>query len=154
MGSPTMRLDEAFQGILRLGIDTAPFIYFVERHPDYLGLMREIIRRIDAGEIEAVSSVVTLTEVLTHPLRLKNVSLAQRYRDVLYRSRNFRLLPIDAAIAEVAANLRARYNLRTPDALQLATAIRAGRDAFLTNDATLKKVTELKVLVLSELQLP
>ena len=149
-----MRLDEALQGILRLGIDTAPFIYFVERHPDYLGLMREIIRRIDAGEIEAVSSVVTLTEVLTHPLRFKNVSLAQRYRDVLYRSRNFRLLPIDAAIAEVAANLRARYNLRTPDALQLATAIRAGCDAFLTNDATLKKVTELKVLVLSELQLP
>jgi len=149
-----MRLDEALQGILRLGIDTAPFIYFVERHPDYLGLMREIIRRIDAGEIEAVSSVVTLTEVLTHPLRFKNVLLAQRYRDVLYRSRNFRLLPIDAAIAEVAANLRARYNLRTPDALQLATAIRAGCDAFLTNDATLKKVTELKVLVLSELQLP
>jgi hypothetical protein len=33
-----MRLDEALQGILRLGIDTAPFIYFVERHPDYLGL--------------------------------------------------------------------------------------------------------------------
>lgn len=32
-----MRLDEALQGILRLGIDTAPFIYFVERHPDYLG---------------------------------------------------------------------------------------------------------------------
>ena len=120
-----MRLDEALQGILRLGIDTAPFIYFVERHPDYLGLMREIIRRIDAGEIEAVGSVVTLTEVLTHPLRFKNVLLAQRYRDVLYRSRNFRLLPIDASIAEVAANLRARYNLRTPDALQLATAIRA-----------------------------
>ena len=37
MGSPTMRLDEALQGILRLGVDTAPFIYFVERHPDYLG---------------------------------------------------------------------------------------------------------------------
>jgi predicted nucleic acid-binding protein len=72
---------------------------------------------------------------------------------VLYRSRNFRLLPIDAAIAEVAADLRARYNLRTPDALQLATAIKAGCDAFLTNDATLKKVTELKILVLSELQL-
>ncbi len=148
-----MRLDEALQGILRLGIDTALFIYFVERHPDYLGLMREIIRLIDAGEIEAVSSVVTLTEVLTHPLRFKNVLLAQRYRDVLYRSRNFRLLPIDAAIAEVAADLRARYNLRAPDALQLAAAIKAGCDAFLTNDATLKKVTELKVLVLSELQL-
>ena len=148
-----MRLDEALRDVSRLCIDSAPFIYFVERHPNYLGLMREIIRRIDAGEIEAVSSVVTLTEVLTHPLRFRNVLLAQKYRDVLYQSRNFRLLPIDAATAEIAADLRARYNLRTPDALQLAAAIRAGCNAFLTNDATLKKVSELKVLVLSELQL-
>jgi len=63
------------------------------------------------------------------------------------------LVSIDSETAKVAADLRARYNLRTPDALQLATAIKAGCDAFLTNDATLKKVTELKVLVLSELQL-
>jgi predicted nucleic acid-binding protein len=63
------------------------------------------------------------------------------------------LVSIDPETAKVAADLRARYNLRTPDALQLATAIKAGCDAFLTNDATLKKVTELKILVLSELQL-
>lgn len=148
-----MRLSEALSGVSCLGIDTAPFIYFVERHPDYLDLMRAVIRRIDAGELKAVSSVVTLAEVLTQPLRLGNLLLAQNYRDVLYRSRNFRLVPIDATIAELAADLRARYNLRTPDALQLAAAIMAGCDAFLTNDATLKKVTELKVLVLSELQL-
>ncbi len=148
-----MRLSEALSGVSCLGIDTAPFIYFVERHPDYLDLMRAVIRRIDAGELKAVSSVVTLAEVLTQPLRLGNLLLAQKYRDVLYRSRNFRLVPIDATIAELAADLRARYNLRTPDALQLAAAIRAGCDAFLTNDVTLKKVAELKVLVLSELRL-
>ncbi len=148
-----MRLSEALSGVSCLGIDTAPFIYLVERHPDYLDLMRAVIRRIDAGELKAVSSVVTLAEVLTQPLRLGNLLLAQKYRDVLYRSRNFRLVPIDATIAELAADLRARYNLRTPDALQLAAAIRAGCDAFLTNDVTLKKVAELKVLVLSELRL-
>ncbi|MCX7969609.1 MAG: type II toxin-antitoxin system VapC family toxin [Armatimonadetes bacterium] len=153
MGTQTMRLDEALSGVSCLGIDTAPFIYFVERHPDYLDLIREVIRRIDAGELTAVSSVVTLTEVLTQPLRFGNFSLAQKYRNVLYQSRNFKLVQIDADIAEIAAELRSRYNLRTPDALQLAAAIKSGCDAFLTNDATLKKVAELKVLVLSELKL-
>lgn len=56
-------------------------------------------------------------------------------------------------LAEQAADLRARYNLRTPDAVQIATAIDTGCDAFLTNDIALKRVTEICVIVLSELTL-
>ena len=49
--------------------------------------------------------------------------------------------------------MRARYNLRTPDALHVATAVPAGCDAMLTNDAQLKRVQELSILVLDELEL-
>jgi predicted nucleic acid-binding protein len=66
---------------------------------------------------------------------------------------NFRTLPIDVTTATSAADLRARYNLRTPDALQIATAITAGCNAFLTNDAALQRVSELRVLVLDQLEL-
>ena len=48
-----------------------------------------------------------------------------------------------------AADLRARFNLRTPDAIQVATAIIAGAQAFITNDARLKSVTEIPVLLIS-----
>ncbi|WP_404987325.1 type II toxin-antitoxin system VapC family toxin [Candidatus Hadarchaeum sp.] len=61
---------------------------------------------------------------------------------------------MDAAIAERAADLRARYGLRTPDALQVATALHAGATAFLTNDARLKAVRELEVVLLDELSSP
>jgi predicted nucleic acid-binding protein len=40
-----------------------------------------------------------------------------------------------------AASLRARYGLRTPDALQISVALAAGCSAFLTNDARLQRVT-------------
>lgn len=60
---------------------------------------------------------------------------------------------VDAAIAERAAALRARYTLRTPDALQIATALHAGCQGFLTNDTALRRVTDLRVLVLHELEL-
>ncbi|MGQ9631033.1 MAG: type II toxin-antitoxin system VapC family toxin [bacterium] len=136
-----------------MGFDTPLFIYFVERHPAYLDLVREVIRRVDAGMIAGYSSVVTLTEVLTQPLRVGNATLTNECRDLLLRSRNFRLIPIDSAIAESAADLRVRYNLRTPDALQIAAALAAGCQAFLTNDAALKRVAELRVLALGELGL-
>lgn len=58
-----------------------------------------------------------------------------------------------ASIAETAAELRARYNLRTPDALQIAVALENNCDAFLCNDNGLKRVTELKILILDELEL-
>ncbi len=71
----------------------------------------------------------------------------------LLRSRNFSLDLVTADIAEQAADLRARYGLRTPDALQVATALAAGCAALLTNDARLQRVTELRVLVLDEIEL-
>lgn len=148
-----MKLTDALLGVRRLGFDTPPFIYFVERHPNHLALMREVFRAIDAGTVSGHSSVITLTEVLTLPLRLNNDLLANEYRDLLLNGRNLSLQPIDASIAERAADLRARYGLRTPDALQLATAIDAGCEAFLTNDTGLRRVTELRVLVLDDLEL-
>jgi len=148
-----MKLDDALVGVDRLGLDTPPFIYLIERNPTYLNLVREVFRRITSGTLTAHSSVITLTEVLTQPYRVGNAALAQRYQRFLLRSRNFSLDLVTADIAEQAADLRARYGLRTPDALQVATALAAGCAALLTNDVRLQRVTELRVLVLDELEL-
>ncbi len=85
-------------------------------------------------------------------MRLGNASLQQEYRDLLLHSNHFRTVWIDFGIAESAAELRARYNLRTPDALQIAAALSVGCEAFLTNDVTLKRVTDLRILVLDGLE--
>jgi predicted nucleic acid-binding protein len=61
-----------------------------------------------------------------------------------------RLLAIDSAVAERAADMRALYNLRTPDALQVAAALTVGCDAFLTNDRAIARLADLRVLVLSD----
>lgn len=99
-----------------------------------------------------ISSVITLTEVLAQPLKLGNAGLTQKYRDILLNSTDFRLLSITTPIAESAASIRARYSLRTPDALHIATALESGCQAFLTNDKDVKRVAELAVLVLDELE--
>ncbi len=148
-----MKISDALEGIQRLYTETAPLIYYVEEHPTYVAKMDAIIATIEERPIEAVSSVITLTEVLTHPLKLGNARLVLEYRDILLNSGRFRLLQVTSRIAESAADLRARYNLRTPDALHVAAGIDARCDAFLTNDTGIKRVTEIAVLVLDELEL-
>lgn len=87
------------------------------------------------------------------PFLHNNTQLQQEYRDLLLRSDHFEVTSIDTIIAERAAALRARYSLRTPDALQIAAALISGCQAFLTNDAKLDRVVELRVLVLETLEL-
>ncbi len=147
------KLDQALAGVTKLGFDTSPIIYFIESHPQYDGLVTEIFQRVSNGRPEGITSVITLTEVLIHPLRRGDAALQQQYSDLLINAANFQTLPIDIKTATSAADLRARYNLRTPDALQVATALAAGCDAFMTNDAALQRVSEFPVLVLDQLEL-
>lgn len=64
----------------RICIDTAPFIYFIEKDPKYLSILRPIFAEIDAGKIDALTSTITLLEMLVLPFKMKNESLAEKYR--------------------------------------------------------------------------
>lgn len=147
-----MKIADALSKVKRIYIEAAPLIYYVEENTTYVERMDAIIAAIENQTAEAISSVITLTEVITHPLRLGKSQLVREYRDILLHEKYFRLMPVSVEIAEHAANLRARYNLRTPDALHVATALVTNCDAFLTNDLGIKRITELTVLLLDDLE--
>ncbi len=145
-----VKVGDTLRGVNNLALDTSPVIYFVEAHPRYGPVAREVFQRIAAGEIGGFTSVVTLSEVLVRPLALGDIVLQDDYRRLLLQSEHVDTRPISSATAERAAELRARYGMRLPDALQLAMALQEGCQAFLTNDLRLKRVAELPVLVLDE----
>lgn len=134
-----------------VAIDTAIVIYFVERHPDYLPQVRRLFVAADRGEIQLVTSAVTLLEVLVVPLRAGDASLAARYEAILTRGRGLTLVGLGLSILRAAAQLRATYDLRTPDALQLAAALGRRCGSFLTNDRRLPSLPTLPVFQLREL---
>ena len=133
-------------------LDTAPLIYFIEGHSTYQAILASLFGFNDKGGFSFITSTVTLLEVLVKPLREGQTAVAQQYRDILTNAQGIEIVDITSAIAEQAALLRARYNLRTPDAIQLATSIEVGADYFLTNDNRLKQVVEVTVVTVSELQ--
>ncbi|QLE39396.1 type II toxin-antitoxin system VapC family toxin [Nostoc sp. C052] len=134
-----------------IGLDTAPLIYFIEENPNYLDVTDTFFEAMFRSEFSIVTSVLTITEVLVYPLRQENTALAQQYREILFNSQGLTTIEVFPDIAENAAQLRANYNLRTPDAIQMATAIHGGASFFLTNDARLPSLPALSVLVLDTL---
>lgn len=148
--SGQLKVEEAFAGIARLGLDTSPLIYYIEDSELYKSTIESVFERIVTGEVEAFTSVVTVTEVLVQPLLQKEEDLAQKYRDILHESEHLHIVAITEAIAQRAAQLRADYKIRTPDALQLSASMEVGCEMFLTNDKTLKRVSEIRVLTLSD----
>ncbi|MDM8564217.1 PIN domain-containing protein [Candidatus Halobeggiatoa sp. HSG11] len=131
-----------------VALDTAPLIYFIEEHPTYLPIVVDFFEKLDRGEIKVVTSVITLSEVLVVPLRNGNIQLAQQYRDILLNVKGLTTLEISVAIAEKAAHLRSQYSLRTPDAIQIATALLNNATVLLTNDIRFPVLSELQILVL------
>lgn len=148
-----MKLAEGLQGVTRLFLDTAPVIYYVERHSVYFPFVDPIFDLIIDGDIEAVTSPITLAECLVMPYRQNSVDIEQKFIDVILGGENTACFLIDEQISKQAAKIRVNYNLTLPDAFQIAIAIQSGCEAILTNDKELKRVIELSVLVLSELEL-
>lgn len=144
-----MGLVEELQG-LRVCIDTAPFIYFIEKNIKYHGLLRPVFAGIDSGRIIALTSTITLLEVLVLPLRIKNKDLAERYRELLLYADGLTTYEILHEVSDMASKLRAKYSIRTPDAIQIAVGLIYGADVFLTNDSDLKKIFDIKVLILED----
>jgi predicted nucleic acid-binding protein len=79
--------------------------------------------------------------------------LVSAYHNLYEYTTGITLSPVNTITAYRAAELRAKYGLRTPDSLHVATAIMSGCDAFLTNDLGIKRVTEIPILALDQLQI-
>lgn len=97
-----------------------------------------------------MTSALTLLETLVVLYRTGNASLADRYEALLTRSRGIRLVDLEHPLLRAAAHLRAVARVRTPDALQLATALTTGCTAYLTNDRGLPGIPGLRILELRD----
>jgi predicted nucleic acid-binding protein len=133
----------------RIGLDTNVLIYYIEEHPVLMEKVELFINKIDDGKAIGITSYVTLLELLVKPIQEGRFDLVDQYRTIL--SGKLEMVPLDEIVSIKAAELRAKYGFRTPDAIQLASVISRKGDVFVTNDKGLKKITEIRVLVLEDI---
>ncbi len=132
-------------------IDTAPFIYFFEKNEKYFQPMSMLFDFIYDNDVQVVTSIITYIEITTHPMKLGNKKLALKYRDYFTNSENISLYPVNLLIAEEAVLFRTKYKMKTPDAIQLATAAVCGADYIVSNDGLWNRMSDAPVIMVDEL---
>lgn len=98
-------------------LDTCLVIYAFESHPLHGERVRAAMASVPPDSL-AISPLVRL-ECLVGPMRSANLDLQRHYEEGLTC---LHLLDMPPPVYDIAAELRARFGLRTPDALHLATA--------------------------------
>lgn len=141
----------AFKTGQKIFVDTAPLIYWFEEHPNYIQKLVRFFDEITEKQIPLMTSMVTYIEVLTYPEKMGNRLLSGKYRNYFTNSDQLTIYPLDVTVADAAIRLRARHALKTPDAIQLATAQVCGCDYVLSNDRNWQGVRGVRVLLVSEL---
>ncbi len=131
-----------------LAFDTPIWIHWAEQNRRFLPAVEPLVRGLAEGRVVVVTSILAIVEILTGVFARGDELRAHRYRDIFDNTEGVAVLDVDRAIAEGAARLRARYRLKTPDAIHLATALAARASAFVTTDRRLSRVRELDVRVL------
>jgi predicted nucleic acid-binding protein len=132
----------------RIALDTSVFIYQMEANVRYLTLTDFIFSWVEQAGHQAVTSTITMTELLVPSSRDKNEDKIDEFFGLLSTYPNLEWIAPNLEIAEVAARLRALHGLRTPDALQAATAVHAHATALITNDPVFERVGEFETVLL------
>ena len=149
-----MGLEDVLEKSRLIALDTSIFIYYIEKSTKYFDLLDKLFKKskLQADLLKITTSIITLIEVLTKPLAENQEQLANKYRDILLNSSNTYILELNNDIAEKSAVLKSKYKfLKTPDAIQLATAIYSNSDLFLSNDKKLQSINEITVVILDQL---
>jgi predicted nucleic acid-binding protein len=135
----------------RVALDTSIFIYQLETNPRYLAFTDHIFSWLERPGSKAVTSTITMTELLVQPYRDSDEQRVDEFYGLLSTYPNLDWIAPNLEIADLAARIRALHRLRTPDALQAATAVHTLATGLITNDPVFERVTDFETVVLDKL---
>ena len=141
---------QSFRRHRRIALDTVLFLYKLEANAKYLSLSDAVFAWVERTGHEAVTSTITMTELLVPSYRDNNDHRVDEFYGLLSTYPNLRWIAPDLEAADTAARLRATYKQRTREALQAATAILAQATGFITNDPSFLRVVEFETAMLDQ----
>lgn len=144
-----MGLLESLEGD-RIYLDPNVWIYALEGYSEFRSELTLLFEQMQAGTLTGITSELTLAELLVKPCRDQDLAQQARYKKAIANRQNFFIMPVLRDLLIDAAEVRAKIQLKLPDAIHVATALRTNCTTFLTNDRQIKKLTDISVVLLSE----
>ena len=126
---------------MRYYLDTAPIIYLIEQQQPFATTVRQ---KLAAAGLVLVTSKLARLECRVKPLRDGNTTLLADF-DNYFANTIAEMVPLNRAVVDLATEIRAQFNFKTPDSLHIAAAVFAKCDVFLTNDYRLSRFTGITI---------
>lgn len=133
------------------GVDAMIFIYFFEKNPKYHLWVKKLFDLGEQGKIRLITSRITPIEILSTPKLVGKPEKIYLYQEYFKNAPYLIVEDISWDIVERSAQLRREMKLRTPDAIQLATAQMSGAQLFLTNDYHFASIDSDRIYILDEM---
>lgn len=138
----------------KLYLDTNIWIYALEGYPAFIQDLNQLFQSIAQGNLNAVTSELSLAEALVKPFQNQNLAQQQTYKQFISSSQNLSVIPISRDILIEAARLRGSINIKIPDAIHAATALLTQCSTFITNDQGFQRIPAISVVLLSQISSP
>jgi len=133
-----------------VGLDSSVFIFHIEGNAKYVELVDAVFTWLEAPRAEAVTSTITMLELLVQPYRVSDIDRVNQFYALLSSYPHLTWVAPALEIADLGAKLRAEYNLRTPDAIQTATALSSGATGFISNDPVFQRLPSMEIAILDD----
>jgi len=128
----------------KIVLDTKPLIKLFAQEEGW-DAVQKILSRVEAGDIEAAISVVTLTEIYYKYMKEKRADLADIRMKQLRYALYLKKLLIDEEVAVKAGDFKGKYSISVADAFIAATAYFEG-STIISDDPDFEKIPEIKIL--------
>lgn len=137
-------------------LDTNIFIYAVEGGTRFDVMLGRYFERLADRLERAITSELTLAEVLVKPFQDHSLSRQQAFNDAIQTQDGLSVSPVTRTVLIEAARVRATTTprLKLPDAIHVATALEHGCEVLLTNDHRIRTVPGLDVRYLDDYASP
>lgn len=128
-------------GTLNVSLDTNIYIGVKNKEPDHK-FSSKVLDWIDSGALKCVISTVLIAEMCAGYHAAGETDEKDDFLTHLISSQNYEIVELSVGLADEAGKIKTATDLRLPDAIIVASALKGGAEYLISNDASLKKASE------------
>ncbi len=148
--SSRAQFQEHIEEARRLHLDPCVIAYHLIGLPPLVELTRLLFAGLRSDKLRAQTSAISFYQLLTEPYRRGREDLALQAYKYLSGQRGLEIVPVTGAVARQAAEVQASLGGTHERSIQIATALRRGVRAYVTDKTALRRVAGMEVISLGD----
>ncbi|MHA1301739.1 MAG: type II toxin-antitoxin system VapC family toxin [Candidatus Helarchaeota archaeon] len=135
---------------MKISLDTNIFLNVKNKEKPFYIHSKKILDSIDEGKLECIISIINLAELCVGYYRNNEINDKDEFLKAISTNNNYKIINLDLNVADKAAEVKNQLNLKLPDSIIIATALKNNASVLITNDSKLEKAKNILEILTSE----